>query len=172
MKIIIVAILITVSMGCASPQVSDSLYRSSEVGVSKSIVRCRVLEVREVVIRGDNAGEKGEAIGGTFGALIGSSQGDNYESSVGKGVVGSLLGGIIGRAAGDKLSEQQGLEYSIILTNGNEQTHVQNFLEGDRIVSVGETCRLQVSADGKNRVLPAEQLTDTIARPKTTTFTE
>jgi hypothetical protein len=48
---------------CSSPKVSDSLYRDSEVGSSKDIVRCRVLEVREVAIREDDAPEKGEAVG-------------------------------------------------------------------------------------------------------------
>ena len=131
------------AVGCTSPKVSDSLYRSSEVGTSKRIVRCRVLEVREVLIRDDDSGESGEALG-------------------------AVAGGAAGRQLSDQLNTRKGIEYSIILADGSEQTHVQDFLEGDRVVQVGETCRLQIEQDGKNRVLPAEQLQDQIRAPKQT----
>ena len=145
-----------VAAGCTSPKVSDSLYRSSEVGTSKRIVRCRVLEVREVMIRDDDSGEKGEALGAVAGGLTG-------------GILGSTVGGgAAGRQLSDQMHTRKGVEYSIILADGSEQTHVQDFLEGDRVVQVGETCRLQIEHDGKNRVLPAEHLQDAIRAPKKT----
>lgn len=161
---------------CSSPEVSDSLYRDSEVGNSKRVVRCRVLEAREVAIRGDDAPEKGEAVGTIVGVLVGAILG----SKVGKGAgqdlavqagatVGAVAGGGAGRQTADKLSERPGIEYSIVLDNGEELTLVQDVLENDRIVQAGETCRLQIEQDGKNRVLPAEQLPDTISAPKATT---
>jgi len=161
---------------CSSPKVSDSLYRDSEVGTSKKIVRCRVLEAREVAIRGDDAPEKGEAVGTIVGVLVGAILG----SQVGKGAgqdlavqvgatAGAVAGGGAGRQAADKMSERPGIEYSIILDDGQELTLVQDLLESDRVVQPGETCRLQVEQDGKNRVLPAEHLPDTINAPKTTT---
>jgi len=161
---------------CSSPKVSDSLYRDSEVGTSKKIVRCRVLEAREVAIRGDDAPEKGEAVGTIVGVLVGAILG----SQVGKGAgqdlavqvgatAGAVAGGGAGRQAADKMSERPGIEYSIILDDGQELTLVQDLLESDRVVQPGETCRLQVEQDGKNRVLPAEHLPDAINAPKTTT---
>lgn len=161
---------------CSSPKVGDSLYRDSEAGTSKQVVRCRVLEVREVAIRGDDAPEKGEAIGILAGALAGAILG----SKVGKGVgqelavqagatAGAVAGGAAGRQAADKLSERKGLEYSVVLTDGEELTLVQDLLDGDRVVQPGETCRMQIAQDGKNRVLPAEHLPATISAPKTTT---
>lgn len=72
-------------VACSSPKVSDSLYRDSEVGTSKNVVRCRVLEVREVAIREDDAPEKGEVIG----AIIG-------------GIAGAILGSQVGGGAGRK----------------------------------------------------------------------
>ena len=38
------------------------------------------------------------------------------------------------------------------------------------VVQVGETCRLQIEHDGKNRVLPAEHLQERIQAPKKTTI--
>ena len=161
--------------GCTSPSVSDSLYRSSEVGSSKQIVRCRVLEVREVMIRDDDSGEKGEAIGAIAGGLGGGILGSTVGGGAGQGLAtvggataGAVAGGAAGRAISDKLHTRQGIEYSLILADGSEQTHVQDFLEGDRVVQVGETCRLQIEHDGKNRVLPAEHLQDAIQAPKKT----
>lgn len=164
--------------GCTSPKVSDSLYRSSEVGSSKRIVRCRVLEVREVLIRDDDSGEKGEGLGAIAGGLTGGILGSTVGGGAGRGIatvaggtVGAVAGGAAGRQISDKLHTRKGMEYSIILANGSEQTHVQDFLEGDRVVQVGETCRLQIEAGGKNRVLPAEHLQDSISAPKKTTIT-
>ena len=162
--------------GCTSPKVSDSLYRDSEVGSSKNVVRCRVLEAREVAIREDDAPEKGEAIGAIVGGIAGAILGSQIGGGAGKqlateaGVVaGAVAGGAGGRQAADKMSERPGIEYSIILDNGEEMTLVQDFLEGDRVVRAGDTCRLQIEHDGKNRVLPAEHLPDQIQAPKTTT---
>ncbi|MDH3231740.1 MAG: hypothetical protein OEN55_18270 [Alphaproteobacteria bacterium] len=161
--------------GCTSPKVSDSLYRSSEVGSSKRIVRCRVLEVREVMIRDDDSGEKGEAIGGIAGGLTGGILGSTVGGGAGKSLatvggatVGAVAGGAAGRQLSDQMHTRKGVEYSIILADGSEQTHVQDFLEGDRVVQVGETCRLQIEHNGMNRVLPAEQLQDAISAPKKT----
>lgn len=172
----IAALLAAAVAACSSPKVSDSLYRDSEAGSSKRVVRCRVLEAREVAIRGDDAPEKGEAVGAIVGGLVGAILG----SKVGKGAgqelavqagatAGAVAGGGAGRQAADKLSERPGIEYSIILDNGEELTLVQDLLEGDRIVRAGDTCRLQIERDGKNRVLPAEQLPDRINAPKQTT---
>ena len=177
-----VAGYVTLAMGaamiaaCSSPKVSDSLYRDSEVGSSKNIVRCRVLDVREVAIREDDAPEKGEAIGAILGGIAGAIIGSQIGGGAGKdlateaGVVaGVVAGGAAGRQAADKLSERKGLEYSIILENGEEYTLVQDILEGDRVVQPGDTCRMQIEHDGKNRILPAEHLPDQINAPTTTT---
>ena len=172
----IVVFALTALVACSSPKVSDSLYRDSEVGTSKRIVRCRVLEAREVAIRGDDAPEKGEAVGSIVGILVGAIIGSQIGDGAGQEIavqVGATAGGVAGGGAGrqiaDKMSERPGIEYSIILDDGQELTLVQDFLETDRIVQPGETCRLQIENEGMNRVLPAEHLPDQINAPKTTT---
>jgi len=172
------AMLLSVTLAaCSSPKVSDSLYRDSEVGSSKNVVRCRVLEVREVAIREDDAPEKGESIGSIVGAIAGIIIGSQIGGGKGKelamqagATAGAVAGGAGGRQAADKMSERKGLEYSVILDNGEELTMVQDFLEGDRVVQPGDTCRMQTANDGKNRILPAEHLPEQIQAPKTTTI--
>ncbi|MCB1696592.1 MAG: hypothetical protein H6984_03360 [Pseudomonadales bacterium] len=166
--------------GCATPKLSDSLYRVSEVGVSKQTLRCRVLEVREVAIRDDERDAEGT---GLFGAMVGGIVGATLGNSVGNGLTnllatevaaaaGVAAGGIAGSKIGDKMSERSGLEYSIILTSGEERTLVQEFLPADRVLAVNDSCRLQVASDGRNRVLPAEHLPTEVYAPKTTALVQ
>jgi len=171
-----VAMIMAALAACSSPEVSDSLYRDSEVGTSKRVVRCRVLEAREVAIRGDDAPEKGEMVGAIVGGLVGAILGSRVGGGKGRelavqagATAGVVAGGAGGRQAADKLSERPGVEYSVILEDGQELTLVQDLLESDRIIQPGDTCRLQIEQDGKNRVLPAEHLPEQINAPKTTT---
>lgn len=162
--------------GCATPKLSDSLYRSSEVGLSKTTVRCRVLAVREVLLRNDQADAEGS---GMFGSIVGGIMGATLGSQIGSGLTNSLAtqgiaaagvvgGDILGTKLGDKMSERVGVEYSVILGNGQERTLVQEVLPSDRMLAINETCRLQMSYDGKNRVLAAENLPTEVYAPKTT----
>jgi outer membrane lipoprotein SlyB len=127
------------------------------------------------MIRDDDSGEKGEMVGGIAGGLGGAILGSTVGGGAGKslatvagGTAGAVGGGAAGRQVSDQLHTRQGVEYSIILADGSEQTHVQDFLEGDRVVQKGETCRLQIEHNGMNRVLPAEHLQDAIQAPKKT----
>ncbi len=152
---------------CSTPKVSDSLYRQSEVGRAKKTTRCRVLAVREVKIRGERAHDMGSAagaiVGGTLGSGVGKGTGRVLASEI-----GAIAGAVIGNKAGDKMAERKGLEYSVITSSGEEYTFVQAFLKDDRVVNVGETCRMQVSHDGRNRILPAENLAGEVMVPKET----
>lgn len=166
-----VAGVMGVTGGCTTPKLSDSLYRESEVGLAKSVVRCRVLAVREVEIRNSEQNNFGGAAGAILGGTAGSSAGG--EGTVGRALaveLGVIAGAIIGNKLGDTMSGRKGLEYSVITANGEELTFVQEFLDDDRVIRVGDTCRMQVARDGRNRVLPAESLPETIQAPKQTTI--
>ncbi|MEG9862694.1 MAG: hypothetical protein V6Z81_09480 [Parvularculales bacterium] len=169
-------LIFSVSACGGGPEIGESLYRSGEVGVAKAVQRCRVLEVREISIRDDDAEKQGQALGGLAGGLLGHVTGKTVGSgsgqdiaSAGSAIAGALGGALVGEAIGKSRGTRKGLEYSILTDEGQEITFTQEFLEGDRIVQAGETCRLQV-ADNRNRVLPTEQLPESVQRPKTTTF--
>lgn len=172
--------------GCTSVSTTESLYSTSEVGVSKKVERCRVLEARQVQIRDEATVERAAGLGaatGAIGAGLGGSQIGNggagtAAATLGIGLAGGLIGSAIGRKLGEKAGTRDGVEYSVIMADGEERTSVQDLAKNDRIINPGETCRLQMAYDAKNaswtgpvRVLPAEQLTDEINRPKQTTFT-
>jgi outer membrane lipoprotein SlyB len=64
-----------------------------------------------------------------------------------------MVGGIVGATLGDSMSDRAGIEYSVILSSGEERTLVQEYLPADRVLSVSESCRLQVAADGRKGLL-------------------
>lgn len=146
-------------------QASDNLYRSSEVGRSKILRSCRVLASRQITIRSDHSGEKGES----FGFITGLAATHNKNPVV--SVIGGLVGGAIGRKISDKLHNLPGVEYTIILSNGQERTLVQNLKKGERMLPPHASCRLQVSGS-YNRVLPAGHLPNKVKKPKKVRFSK
>ena len=82
----------------------------------------------------------------------------------------AILGGIAGNKAGDRFFQRNGLEYSVITGHGDELTFTQEFVKGDRIVKADETCRMQMSFDGRNRVFPVDGFVSEIKAPETTTI--
>ncbi|HCE1484500.1 TPA: hypothetical protein NGR22_004732 [Vibrio parahaemolyticus] len=183
-KLSFISSCIVTLIGCESISVTESLYASTEVGVSKKVERCRVLEVREVNIRDHSTVEANSAIGtgvgaaaGLFGgSYLGGGSGSAWASS-GLGLLGGIAGNLAGKKIGESTGTRKGLEYSVLMSSGEERTTVQDFMEGDRIIKPGETCRLQMSYDSKNRsytgaarVLPADHLAEKIQKPKQSTF--
>lgn len=154
---------------------SESVVSASEVQRISSVERCRVLEVREVTIRDDEATGSGTIVGAIAGTLIGSAAG----SQVGGGVGNSLatdLGGLAGVAAGSALGERvdqnraqrQGIEYSVILGDGEELVVIQELFPSDRIAQPDSTCRVRTASNGLVTVLPGEQLPTSISAPNRT----
>lgn len=162
-KIVFVSAMSVLLASCASMQASDNLYRSSEVGRSKILKSCRVLASRAITIRTDNAGDKGESLGFITGLV--ASQDKNPAINI----VGGLIGGVIGRKISDKLHNLPGVEYTIILSDGEERTLVQNLDKGERMLVARTPCRLQVSGS-YNRVFPAGHLPNKVKRPKKVKF--
>ena len=160
-----ILILSLILASCASTTIGDNLYRTSEVGKAKKLLRCRVLASRAIMIRSDESGEKGEAIGFVTGMAASNSK----HSAV--NIIGGLVGGALGRIAGDKLHELPGVEYTVILSDGEERTLVQNLLKGERMLPPHKLCRLQVSGS-YNRVLPADHLPGKVKRPKKVKFSD
>lgn len=167
LNIVLLLVLMLGLSNCASITASDGVYRSSEVGQSKKLLRCRVLASRKIKIRSDEAGGKGEAIGFITGLAAVDSVSPFAKPII--SIAGGLVGGVIGRIAGDKLHDLPGVEYTVILESGEERTLVQNILEGEKVLSPRTSCRLQVSKT-YNRVLPAGHLPNAVKRPKKVKF--
>lgn len=175
--LLVIALMLS---ACANhPRVSESHYSSDEAQVSYQTERCRVLDRRTVKIhyRDKEAAKKGEIIGAIAGAVIGGTAASKIGDGTGQiiavetgAIAGAVAGGLIGRAIADQSNIVEGIEYSIKLESGEEQTFVQHLLEGDRIINVGETCRVQLAYGGATRVLPAEHIAEAINKPKQTEY--
>ncbi len=150
---------------CASDKTNSNLYSDYDIGKAISIKACTVVSARTVQIRDKNSGEKGETLGFIAGNIA-SSRNNNSLT----GFLGGLIGGAVGRQVSDKLHTQQGVEYTVILSNGDEKQLVQDIAEGEQLLREGDPCRLQVS-NAQNRVLAAKSYPKNVTRPSKVGFT-
>jgi len=160
--IILSTLLIT---SCASDKTSSNLYSSTDIGRAITIKACTVISSRVVTIRDKNSGNKGESLG-FFAGSVASRKNNNALT----GFVGGLIGGAIGRNVSDKLHSQEGVEYTVILRNGDERQLVQDIAEGETLLQSGDACRLQIS-NAQNRVLAAKAYPKDVKRPSKVGFT-
>jgi outer membrane lipoprotein SlyB len=88
----------------------------------------------------------GGVLGGVGGSMIGGGRG-NTLATVGGAAGGAALGALAQRA----LSEQEAMEYSVKLTNGQIMSVTQG---ADSPLQVGQRVLVQVSHQGRSRVVP------------------
>lgn len=167
MKYALTLTVILILSACSSDKAGQNLYQSSEIGKAKRIVPCTVISTRDVMIREGNSGDKGEAIGFIVGALATAENNDNPLVRY----IGGLLGGAAGRSVSDNLHERPGVEYTVLLSNGEERQLIQDIQEGETVMHQGEPCRMQTSGS-LNRVLSATHYPDAVKRPSKTKIIE
>lgn len=165
------------ALTACAPTVGQNVYSAREVGVAKSVERCRVLAVRNIVIQGQTGSQIGQIVGGVAGGFGGGALGNEVGSGNGQdvatvlgGLAGGIIGGFIGDRVGTQVDRRPGLEYAILSTGGREMTFAQEIMPGDRVINAGETCRIQTDPYGNNRVLPINGFPQQIQPPQTTTF--
>ena len=151
---------------------SESVYSSREIGQVTRVERCRVLDVREITIRDEEEGGISTIVGAVGGGAIGNAAGSQIGGGAGRDLavqLGILAGVVLGAAGGERFDDARGtrtgLEYSVISGNGEEMVIAQEFLDGDRVASIGETCRIQTAYDGSARILTSEQLPAAVNAP-------
>jgi outer membrane lipoprotein SlyB len=151
------AVALTAAMllsGC-SRNISSSNYSSGSVGEAMTTYQGSIINVRKVKMQeGDKLTDNvaGMVVGGLLGGVAGNMVGKGHGNTAAT-VGGALLGAGAGAAAQKALSEQDGLEYSVKLTNGNIMTVVQG---EDNPMSVGQRVLVQVShgKEGRSSVVP------------------
>ena len=166
MKFISTIVSILFLTSCASDRTSQNLYSSRDIGKSINIKSCTVISSRSITIRDDHSGKQGESIGFIAGNISSRKHGKPLS-----GLIGGLVGGVIGRNVSDSLHERDGVEYTVLLRNGNERQLVQDIRDGETILSSGSACRLQISG-ANNRVLSATHYPSAVKRPSKVGFTE
>jgi outer membrane lipoprotein SlyB len=142
---------------------SQNQYLADEVGVSRVVQFATVIQSRPVDITGKNSGLGtlgGAAVGGGSAAYIGQGSGSAWAMAG-----GAIAGAIAGNAIEQHAADHQGIEYILTKENGKTLSIVQELAKDERIFANGERVMIQTSGSYQ-RVLPAQQLPTSIARPK------
>lgn len=165
MKLFLTLLSALLLIACTSDKTSQNLYSTRDIGKSIRIKACTVVSARAVIIKEEHSGEQGEKLGFFAGNVAGRNNSDKPLA----GFFGGLIGGAVGRQVSDALHEREGVEYTVILPNGEERQLVQDIADGESILTIGDSCRLQISGSS-NRVLPANHFPDAIKRPTKVQF--
>jgi len=127
--------------GCMPPKQGQNIYKSDEVGRSRTTEFGTVLNVREVDIVGKNS-DKGMLLGGATGAGAGSyiGKGDgNVWATAGAAIAGAVAGNAIEQAIHDR----KGWEYVVTMQSGETKTIVQEQHEEDKVFKPGQHVMIQ-----------------------------
>lgn len=100
--------------------------------------------------------------------MLGAAAGSNLGGGNGQlvGVVGGLLvGAAVGAMAEQAAANKKGIEYTVTKENGQTITIVQNVEKQETAIPSGSRVMVQTSGSYQ-RVIPADNLPETIKRPK------
>jgi outer membrane lipoprotein SlyB len=162
-KIAAVGLLLTGMVLTSCEFSTQNRYNYADVGQATVVQFGTVLASRPVQITGENSGA-GALLGAGGGAAAGAQfgrSGGNVAAALG----GAAIGAVVGFAAEQALSNRNGIEYTITLSNGKTITIAQNQDAKDAVFNVGDRVMVQVSGTYQ-RVLPASHLPEEIKRPK------
>jgi outer membrane lipoprotein SlyB len=155
---ILLALFVT---GCTQP--GQNRYGYADVGKATQVEFGQIIAMKEVQITGRNTGA-GALVGGAAGMGAGAYVGGGTGRLWGSGV-GALAGLLIGGLAEQAISDHNGMEYTVTINSGDTRTIVQNIVEGDAPLHIGQRVTVQVSGQYQ-RVMPADTLPTEIKRPK------
>ncbi len=124
---------------------SGPTVAQSQVNVMRSVQTGVVVDVRPVVIEGDETWI-GTGTGASAGAILGSSTGSGTSGAL-AGVAGGALGAIAGREVEEMMTRQDGFEMIIQLDDGSvvsiiQAANVYNPAIGDSVLVTGGNVRL------------------------------
>lgn len=139
--------------GCA-PRIGADNVSVQGAGQMSETLRGVIIAARPVTISAsspgmDNQPGAGALLGAVGGGLLGSQIGQG-KGSVLAGVAGAAAGGIGGHMLGQKLTDQQGMEYQIQLERGGIVTMRQG---ADPTFGVGQRVMVINSSGGHGRVI-------------------
>lgn len=142
---------------------SQNRYNYNEVGQSVIVEFATVVAVKPVDITGRNTGAgalAGAAVGAGAGSYAGNGSGQGW-AVAGGAVAGAIAGAVVEQQAANR----KGYEYVVVTEHKQTKTIVQYQNEGDVVFKQGD--RVMVQTKGTyQRVLPTDNLPDTIKRPK------
>lgn len=156
LKISVLALsVMTALTGCA-PRLGGNDYALAGSGEISQTFMGTITAARPVNLTGQSTNEDGRL--GT-GAIIGAGAGAVAGSMIGSGrtpwitgTLGALAGGAAGHAIERQARQQQGMEYTVKLDQGDMITIAQGV---EPALAVGQRVRVIHSAKDRSRVVPA-----------------
>ncbi len=142
---------------------SQNVYDFREAGQSATVEFGTVLKVRDIQIKGENTGV-GSLAGGVAGAGAGSAMGSGDGRAFAM-IGGALIGAVAGGLAEQGIQDQRGLEYTIITEKKKVLTIPQYIKKDEPVFAKGSRVMVQTSGSYQ-RVLGADDLPDTVKKPK------
>lgn len=135
--------------GCANRSASSSVYTFGQAQNEQIVRLGTVQSVRYITIQSEQpsgfGAVSGAAIGGVAGSTIGGGRG-NILATIG----GGILGGLAGNAIENRVDQQQGLEITVVMDNGETRAIAQ---AADVMFTAGQRVRV-LSGNGPTRVTP------------------
>ena len=144
-----IVILILVSFTCAGcTNYSGNAYSGNEARSAQTVRYGTVVSVKNVAIEDSSGGALGAAGGGVVGGILGNMIGHGRGRTL--ATLAGALGGVgLGYAAGKAATNQNGLEITVRLDNGQEVSVVQGT---DQMFAPGDKVRVLYGSNGSARV--------------------
>jgi outer membrane lipoprotein SlyB len=157
----VAAVMSLTLSGCITD--SQNTYGEADVGHVTEVEYGKVIKMRHVLVQGRNTGA-GTLVGGAAGAGIGNAVASGGGRPAGA-IIGLVAGLVAGTAAENQMQKQNGIEYTIVTHEGRTLMIVQVPAKDDEPIHVGQRIVIQTRGHYQ-RVLPADDLPDTVKRPK------
>jgi outer membrane lipoprotein SlyB len=147
--------------GCA-PRIGANNVSIQGVGEMSETLRGVIIAARPVTISAsrqdmDNQPGAGAAIGALGGGVLGSQIGGGRGSVV-AALAGAAAGGVAGHMIGQKITDQEGMEYQIQLDRGGIVTMRQGadpvMRVGQRVMVINASKDMLNHGGGNSRVIP------------------
>ncbi|MCE3231336.1 MAG: 17 kDa surface antigen [Alphaproteobacteria bacterium] len=152
--VISAAVIVTLATSGCAPRIGANNVSIQGTGQMTETLRGVIIAARPVTISAssaqmDNQPGAGALLGAVGGGLLGSQIGQG-KGSVLAGVAGAAAGGVAGHFLGQKLTDQEGMEYQVQLDRGGIVTMRQGadpmFQKGQRVMVIN-------SSNGQGRVI-------------------
>ncbi len=144
MRIVLPAFLLLAAAlagGCASSQSGTPLSSTRGSTLVRSAL---VVEIRDVVVQGNQHAGAGAVLGGVLGAIAGNTVGSGFGRVLATSG-GALIGGAAGQQAGRAASRSNLVRLTLRTANGNLETHD---VGANEPFHVGDEVRIITDNDG------------------------
>lgn len=135
-------------VGCAN-SLSGDTYSRDQVRQVQTVETGVIKALRPVKISGEEnwvGAGTGAVLGGALGSLAGGGEGHIVSA-----VIGAVAGGLLGEVTQEGLTRAKGVEITILKSNGQEISIVQQ-IEPNEVFKVGDRVRILYGQDNTTRV--------------------